>query len=75
MNKEALFMFKKVKEDGDKIVSSPEELATFYRAGHIQGDLLEYIKADVKKYGYTLCTRHSSIDGENVWYFAPEAIK
>lgn len=73
MNKETQFMFEKVKAGGDKIVSSPEELATYYRAGRIHGDLLEYIKTDVAKYGYTLCTHHSSINGEDVWYFSPEA--
>ena len=68
-------MFEKVKENGRLIVSSPEELATYYRAGRVHGDLLEYIKKDVEKHGYTLCTHHSSINGETVYYFDPEAIK
>lgn len=63
------FIFEKVKKNGEKIVYSAKELAKYYRAGRIQGDLIEYIESDVAKNGYTLCTNHSSINGENVWYF------
>lgn len=71
MNKEARFMLEKVKAGGSQIVSSPEELATYYRANQVQGNVLEYIKENVAKYGYTMVTHHSSINGKTVWYFSP----
>lgn len=71
---EAQVMFEKVKKHRGLVVSSPEELAGYYRSGRIQGDLLEYINKDVAKYGYTLCTNHSSINGETVWYFNPKVL-
>lgn len=71
MNKEAQFLLKKVKENGSQIVSSLEELATYYRAGRIHGDLIGFLKENVEQYGYTMCTNHSSINGQTVWYFSP----
>lgn len=73
--KEAEFAFKRVKENGRKIVSSPEELAKYYKAGRIEGDVLEYIMEDIKKYGYSLVTHHSSVTGETIFYFDPKITK
>lgn len=69
MNAEQKVMYDKVRGRGEQIVNTAEELVKFYRPGRIEGNLLEYINEDVQKYGYTLCTRHSSITGENVWFF------
>lgn len=73
MKNEIQFMFEKVKAGGSKIVSSPEELATYYRANRVQ-DPLKYINENVAKYGYTMVTHHSSITGETVWYFSPDLL-
>lgn len=71
---DAQFLLKKVNARGGKIINSPDELAAYYRPNRIHGNLLQYIKDNVAEYGYTLITHHSSITGETVWYFDPEAL-
>lgn len=73
--KDALYLFEKVKENGSRVVLSPEELATYFRKGQISGNLMEFIQNSIELYGYAVCTHFSSIDAKNTWYFNPELFK